>query len=100
YAALRDDPGLRAVLESSIYGESVTDAAIVDTNGVAIAHNDRTQEGKPFPDRSDLAALLEEGALEQLKVIYSQDGGTLEVRQPMILEDQAFGTIRIGVSTL
>ena len=32
-AALRADPGLRAILEASIYGESVTDAAIVDATG-------------------------------------------------------------------
>ena len=31
YAALRGDPGLRAILESSIYGESVTGASILDT---------------------------------------------------------------------
>ena len=34
YAALRTDPGLRAILESSIYGESVTDASILDTQGI------------------------------------------------------------------
>ena len=30
-AALRSDPGLRAILESSIYGESVTGAAILES---------------------------------------------------------------------
>ena len=30
YAALHSDPGLRAILEASIYGESVTGAAILD----------------------------------------------------------------------
>ena len=40
YAALRGDPGLRAILESSIYGESVTDAAILDTHGTTIAASD------------------------------------------------------------
>ena len=37
YAALRTDPGLRAILESSIYGENVTDAAILDAHGTTIA---------------------------------------------------------------
>ena len=37
FGALRDDPGLRAILESSIYGENVTDAVIVDTAGVVRA---------------------------------------------------------------
>jgi signal transduction histidine kinase len=102
YEALRNDPGLRAILESSIYGENVTDAVIVDTDGRIIASNDRTQEGKDQPDRANLSRLLapEQNALDQLRVIYSRDGQTLEFRQPMILGDQAFGSIRIGVSTL
>ena len=32
YAAIRDDGGLRAILESSIYSQSVTYAAVVDTH--------------------------------------------------------------------
>jgi len=51
-------------------------------------------------ERLDLAALLERGAIEQLRVIYSPEGQTLDVRQPMTLGDEAFGSIRIGVSTL
>src|SRR5690349_23871948 len=34
FSALRDDPGLRAVLESSLYSKNVTFAAITDVNGV------------------------------------------------------------------
>src|SRR6266480_256496 len=49
YAALRNDPGLRAILESSIYGESVTEASILDTQGVVRASSDRALEGKPLP---------------------------------------------------
>ena len=32
--------------------------------------------------------------------MYSEEGRTLEVRQPMMLGDEAFGSIRIGISTL
>src|SRR5262245_54346873 len=102
YEALRSDPGLRAILESSIYGENVTDAAILDTTGRIIAASDRTQEGLQQADRADLADLVapERSPIDQLRVIYSRGGQTLEIRQPMILGDQAFGSIRIGVSTL
>jgi len=100
YDALRGDPGLRAILESSIYGENVTDAAILDTRGVVQAASDRAQEGTPWPARDDLDSLLSRSALDQLRVIYSRDGQTLEVRQPMLLGDQAFGSIRIGLSTV
>lgn len=105
YAALRTDPGLRAILESSIYGESVTDASIIDTQGNIVASSDPTQVGRPMRERPDLTTLVNEaGAIDQLGVIYSQDGQSLEVQLPMMIEaggrDEAFGSIRIGVSTL
>src|ERR1043165_1364534 len=81
YASLRNDPGLRAMLESSIYGESVTDAAILDQQGIVRASSDPAQEGKPLALRGDLASLVAAGPAEQLRVIYAQDGRTLEVRQ-------------------
>src|SRR5205085_69138 len=100
YPALRNDPGLRAMLESTIYGESVTDAAILDPEGTVVADSDPTMVGQKLRPRADLAALLAEDPMAQLRVIYSQDGQTLEVRQPMTLNDMPFGSIRIGVSTL
>src|SRR5215510_6688516 len=100
YAALAGDPGLRAILESSIYGESVTGASILDTQGVVRASSDPTQEGKPYPPREDLASLINADSLDQLRTIYARDGRTLEVRQQMVLGDQPFGSIRIGVSTV
>jgi signal transduction histidine kinase len=100
YAALRGDPGLRAILESSIYGESVTGAAILDTQGVVRASSDPTQEGNPLPPREDLASLINADSLDQLSTIYARDGRTLEARQQMVLGDQPFGSIRIGVSTV
>src|SRR6187549_1668724 len=73
YAGLRDDPGLRSILTSSLLGESVTYAAILN---------------------------VEDNVIAQLRVIYSE-GRTLEVRQPLTLgDDVPFGSIRVGVSTL
>ena len=100
YMALRTDPGLRAMLESTIYGESVTDAAILDTEGTVIADSDTTMVGQTLRPRADLEALLAERAPEQLRVIYSTQGQTLEERQAITLGDVPFGSIRIGVSTL
>jgi len=100
YAALRADPGLRAILESSIYGESVTGASMLDTHGVVRASSDPTQEGKTYPPQEDLASLINADSLDQLRTIYARDGRTLEVRQQMVLGDQPFGSIRIGVSTV
>src|SRR6516165_229525 len=47
--ALRGDPGLRSILESSLYSDNVTYAAIVDAKGTAVAHVDRALEGTEMP---------------------------------------------------
>jgi len=100
YAALGADPGLRAILESAIYGETETGAFIVDTEGVVVAASDSTLVGLSREEGADLTGLLERGPVRQLGAMYSQEGQTLEVRQPMTLGDEAFGSIRIGISTL
>ncbi|MGE5246037.1 MAG: ATP-binding protein [Betaproteobacteria bacterium] len=100
YRALRTDPGLRSILESSLYSKNVTFAAIVDVNGIAVAHTDPTLEGKPLAAGGDLARLLDRPALSELALIYSGQGRNLEFRQPLLLGDTQFGSIRVGVSTL
>ena len=99
YSAMRSDRGLRAILESSIYGESIIDASILDASGIVVASSDPAREGRQLRPRGDLQALLESNAWNQLGVIYSREAQTLEVRQRMMLGDREFGSIRIGVST-
>jgi signal transduction histidine kinase len=100
YKALREDHGLRAILESSLYSKNVTFAAIVDVNGVAVAHVDRRLEGQIMAAEDLLSKLLDKPALAELVAIYSGQGRNLEYRQPLLLGDTEFGSIRIGVSTL
>jgi signal transduction histidine kinase len=100
YAALRTDRGLYAILQSSLYGEGVTDATLLDTNGTIIASSDQTQVGKMLPARRNLTALVDSGPLEQLQVIYSRDGEFLEQRQPIQISDRNYGSVSVGVSTL
>ena len=100
YAALRADPGLRSILEAAIYGENVTGASIVDTRGVVVAHSDPTLVGQAMAERPDFGGLVEGGVLARLREVYAGEGRTLEVRQPLTLGGEAFGSIRVGVSTL
>jgi signal transduction histidine kinase len=100
FVALRDDSGLRSILESSLYSNNVTFAAIVDTHGLVIAHADRLEEGKSLPPADDLRALNLRSPIYQLRAIYSGQGRNLELSQPLLLNDTEFGSIRIGVSTL
>ena len=99
YYALRTDGGIRSILDSSIgYSENVTYAAIVDPQGIAIAHAFPSREGARVPDQEDFATVVNAGPVTQLLTVYSDR--TFEVRQPLLAGDQQFGSIRIGVSTL
>jgi len=110
YAALREDPGLHSILESSGYAATVSFAAIVDADGTVIvqwpgeargpAVNDLTKIGISLPGRSDLEKLLGESSVTKLQEIFEGDGQNLEVQKPLTREGEAFGSIRIGVSTL
>ena len=99
YAALRQDGGIRALLESSIgYARDVTYAAIVNREDVAVAHSDTAKEGQTIPDQEDLTSILDRSALSLLRTVYSDR--TFEIRQQLLFGDQEFGTIKIGISTL
>jgi methyl-accepting chemotaxis protein len=99
YAALEQDGGIRSLLESaSAYSRDVTYAAIVNRDGIAVAHNFRIEEGKPIPEQEDLTKVVDRNAIALLHAVYSDR--TYEVRQPLLFGDQQFGSIRIGISTL
>jgi signal transduction histidine kinase len=100
YLALREDQGLRSILESSIYGDNISFAAIVDTSGTVIVHNNRAQVGRTLAERADLEAVIDDTPLNKLRVIFAGDGQTLEVRETLKRGGEDFGSIRIGVSTL
>ena len=98
HAALRSDGGIRSILEASIgYSENVTYAAIVDSNGIAIAHAFPSRQGLPVPEQPDFNDIVKASAISQLQALYSDQ--TFEVRQPLLAGDQQF-TMRIGVSPL
>jgi signal transduction histidine kinase len=99
YAALRRDGGVRSILESSIgYSRNVTYAAIVNPDGVAVAHSFPSQEGTLMPEQEDFTPIVEAGALEQLRAVYSDR--TFELREQILAGSGQFATIRIGVSPL
>jgi len=100
YAALRADPGLRSILESSVYSTDVTFAAVVNVQGVAVAHADPSLDGQALPLGGDLLKLLDRSDLSKLIAIYSSQGQNLEFRQPLLIGDAEIGSIRVGVSTL
>jgi signal transduction histidine kinase len=100
YAALQQDGGIRSLLESSIaFAQNVTYVAIVNREGIAVAHSFRDQEGQPIPDQDDLETLLARSDASLLRTLYNEDR-RCEIRQPLLFGDQEFGTIKIGISTI
>ena len=99
YAALREDGGIRSLLQSSVaYSPNVTYAAIVNREAIAVAHSFPSEEGKTVPEQEDLSAILSHSAVSLLRTVYSDR--TFEIRQPLLFGEQQFGSIRIGISTL
>ena len=99
FKVVRTDPGLFAILQSTLYAAGVSDAAILDNRGVVVASWDQKVGGTIKP-RRDLSALIDAKPLEQLQVIYSRNGEFLELRLPIRISDQTYGWSTVGVSTL
>lgn len=98
-ADLQADPGLRAILLSAIgFAQDVTYATITDVRGVALVHSSPTLEGTTVPPQDSLEQLLSLGPLAQLRGVWEQR--SYEVTQPLLLGEEHFGSIRIGVSTV
>jgi signal transduction histidine kinase len=99
--ALRNDPGLRSILESRVYAADLLYAAIVDPEGLIVVHNDVTLTNQSLEPAGDLAALVDTGStLEQLRTIFTSGGRKLEVRHPLRFGADDLGSLRVGVSTL
>jgi signal transduction histidine kinase len=99
YQELRRDPGVKTALETALYSDDVVYAAIVDGEGIVVAHSDPLWVGERLPDADDLAVIAESGATAQLRAIY-QTERMLEWRQPMLLDDKPIAEIRVALSTL
>lgn len=98
-ADLQADPGLRAILLSAIgFAENVTYATITDVRDVALVHSSPTLEGTVVAAQPSLEQLLQRGPFTQLRGVWEQR--SYEVTQPLLLGDERFGSIRIGVSTV
>jgi PAS domain S-box-containing protein len=97
---LLTDTNLNDMLES-VVGNSriIYDAAIIDPNGVAILDTNPSLNGKLVPQRARLAGLRDAGFRHQLRMLYGPST-TFDVSIGLELDGQAFGSVRVGVSTV
>jgi hypothetical protein len=97
YQALRDDGGIQSLISSgSTFSKNVAYVAIVNKDGIAVAHTYQLV-GEAMPPQGDFLPLATAPPLQQLRAVYSDL--TYEIDKPMLAGDQVFGSIRIGVST-
>jgi PAS domain S-box-containing protein len=98
---LQTDINLNDMLES-VVGNSriIYDAAIVDPSGIAILDTNPALNGKPVLARPDLSVLRDAGFRRQLRMLYSSPATIYDVSIRMELGGQAFGSVRVGVSTV
>jgi signal transduction histidine kinase len=91
---------LNKMLESVVSDwPMIYDAAIVDVDGKAILHTNAELIGKTVPDRPDFQVVQDAKFRRQLRLVYNPP--TLyDVRMPLLLNGEDFGTIRLGVSTV
>src|SRR3984957_5146348 len=97
---LQTDTNLNDMLES-VVGNSriIADAAIIDPNGVAILDTNPSLNGKLVPQRARFAGLRDAGFRHQLRMLYGPST-TFDVSIGLELDGQAFGSVRVGVSTV
>jgi signal transduction histidine kinase len=97
---LSTDSDLNALLES-VVGDwpLVYDVAIVDSDGKAILHSNPELIDKPVVDRPDFKSFQDARFQDQLRMLY-RPPSVYEVRLPLLLNEVAFGSVRVGVSTV
>jgi signal transduction histidine kinase len=97
---LSTDSNLNDLVES-VAGtwSTVYDAAVVDADGKAILHSNPNLLGKPVAARPDFQRLQDARFQDQLRMLYNPPS-IYEVRLLLTLNDVAFGSVRLGVSTV
>src|SRR5215813_3079483 len=97
---LSTDRDLNNFLESIVGSwPMVYDAAIVDLDDKAILHTNPELVGKQVPDRSNFQIVQDAGFKRQLGLVYNPPS-VYDVRVPLQLNGEPFGSIRVGVSTI
>jgi signal transduction histidine kinase len=97
---LGTDRDLNTLLESVVGNwPMIYDAAVVDNDGKAILHTDPDLIGKKIPDRPDFQHVVDAKFRQQLRMVYNPPT-IYDVRMPLMLNGQPFGSIRVGISTV
>lgn len=96
---LRADRDLRTLLDASVgYSPHLVYALIADQTGRTILHTDRQNEGTDAPERPSLHQLLSLNPIRRFHALY-REGIVYEATLPLNLNNEPFGSIRLGIAT-
>jgi signal transduction histidine kinase len=96
-AALREDQGLSALLNSVIrYSPTVFDIAIVDWNGRALLSTNVPEQDQFLPARPDFAEIRNRNLWHVVRVIFGPPR-VYDVSLDLQRNDQPFLTVRVGI---
>jgi len=96
--SLHSDPGLNTLLQSIIgYSPIIYDAAIVDTEGVALLHTAPDLIGRKIDIRDEFSLVRDSNFWRQVKRIY-ETPHIYEIRLPINRDHVPFGEVRVGIS--
>jgi PAS domain S-box-containing protein len=90
---------LNTMLDSALGNWSmIYDVAIVDADGKAILHTNPGLIGKTVPPRPDFQIVQDAKFRQQLRLAYSPLT-VYDVSMPLLLNNEPFGSVRVGVET-
>lgn len=96
---LKADRDLRTLLDASVgYSPHLVYALIADRNERTILHTDRQNEGTAAPERPSLHQLLSLNPIHRFHALY-REGIVYEATLPLNLNNEPFGSIRLGIAT-
>ncbi len=97
--ALRDDPGLNALLNSVIsYSPTVFDISIADPEGRALLSTDPVQQDQLVPRRQEYGALQAASVLQEIEIVFGPPR-VYNVSLDLTRNKQPFVTVHIGIRT-
>ena len=98
--SLQSDPGLNNLLQSIIgFQLEIYDAAIVDTDSVAILHTDAILQSKPMAARPEFDSVRKLNLWRQIKMLYGPQR-VFDVSLPLTRGGKPFGQVRVGIQTI
>ncbi len=99
WEVLRAVRELRSLLDDSVgYSTGILYVLLADPANTIVLHSEARKEGAAAPPRLDLRTILNANAVRRFIYLY-QPGTTYEVTLQVQLNEQPFGSIRVGLPT-